>query len=56
MLKGGTILITAVMSILFLQRRLNGQHWMSMTIIFIGLYIIGKVQSQEEDPILEEVE
>lgn len=51
MLKGGTILITAVMSILFLQRRLNGQHWMSMTIIFIGLYIIGKVQSQEEDPI-----
>ena len=51
MLKGGTILITAVMSILFLQRRLNGQHWMSMTIIFVGLYIIGKVQSQEEDPI-----
>ncbi len=51
MLKGGTILITALMSITFLKRRLNVQHWMSMIIIFIWLYIIGKMESQEEDPI-----
>jgi len=51
MLKGGTILITAMMSITFLKRRLNAQHWLSMIVIFIGLYIIGKMESQEEDPI-----
>lgn len=51
MLKGGTILITAVMSITFLKRRLNAQHWTSMIIIFIGLFVIGKMESQEENPI-----
>ncbi len=48
MLKGGTILITALMSITFLKRRLDGQHWGSMCLIFIGLYLVGRVESAEE--------
>ena len=48
MLKGGTILITAVMSILFLKRKLKPQHWCSMVFIFMGLFLVGKTEAEEE--------
>ena len=48
MLKGGTILITAMMSITFLKRKLKGQHWGSMVLIFIGLYLVGRIEGEEE--------
>lgn len=48
MLKGGTILITAIMSITILKRKINGQHWGSMFLIFIGLYLVGRAESHEE--------
>jgi drug/metabolite transporter (DMT)-like permease len=48
MLKGGTILITAVMSILFLKRKLKPQHWCSMVFIFLGLFLVGKTEAEEE--------
>ena len=45
MLKGGTILITAIMSITFLKRKLKRQHWGSMVLIFIGLFIVGRIEA-----------
>lgn len=48
MLKGGTILITAIMGITFLKRKLKGQHWGSMVLIFIGLYLVGRIEGEEE--------
>jgi drug/metabolite transporter (DMT)-like permease len=48
MLKGGTILITAMMSITFLKRKLKGQHWGAMVLIFIGLYLVGRIEGEEE--------
>ena len=43
MLKGGTIVITAVMSVIFLRRKLKKYQWTSMAAIFIGLFIVGIV-------------
>ncbi len=51
MLKGGTILATALMGKVFLKRQLSSHNWISMSMIFIGLFIIGQVDptfSREE--------
>ena len=41
MLRGMIIIITAVMSILFLKRKLYVHHWSSMAVIFTGVFLVG---------------
>lgn len=41
MLKGGTILVTALMGIVFLGAKVFNFHWASMMLIFIGLFLVG---------------
>jgi drug/metabolite transporter (DMT)-like permease len=41
MLRGSIIIITAGMSILFLKRKLFIHHWSSITLIFIGVFLVG---------------
>jgi drug/metabolite transporter (DMT)-like permease len=41
MLRGIIIIITAVMSIIFLKRKLYRHHWTSMAVIFIGVFMVG---------------
>ena len=51
MLKGGTILATALMARVFLKRQLSCHNWTSMVMIMAGLIIIGQVDptySREE--------
>jgi drug/metabolite transporter (DMT)-like permease len=53
MMKGGTILITAILSLTFLKRKLDRQHWGAMGMIFIGLYLVGRVEAEEEKSVSE---
>ena len=51
MLRGMIIIVTAVMSILFLKRKLFRHHWTSVGIIFVGVALVGLaavLKSQEE--------
>ena len=41
MLRGIIIIITAVMSIIFLKRKLYRHHWTSMAVIFTGVFMVG---------------
>lgn len=41
MLRGMIIIVTAVMSILFLNRKLFRHHWTSVAVIFTGVAIVG---------------
>ena len=41
MLRGMIIIVTAVMSILFLKRKLFRHHWTSIGIIFTGVALVG---------------
>jgi drug/metabolite transporter (DMT)-like permease len=41
MLRGLIIVITAVMSVCFLKRKLYRHHWSSMTVIFVGVFLVG---------------
>ena len=41
MLRGMIIIITAVMSIIFLKRKLYRHHWSSMGLIFLGVFMVG---------------
>ncbi len=41
MLRGMIIIVTAVMSILFLKRKLFRHHWTSVGIIFVGVALVG---------------
>jgi drug/metabolite transporter (DMT)-like permease len=41
MLKGGNILITALMARAILKAKVFGFHWISMSIIFTGLFLVG---------------
>jgi len=41
MLRGMIIIITAVMSIVFLKRKLYRHHWTSMGFIFLGVVLVG---------------
>ena len=35
------IIVTSVMSIIFLKRRFYNHHWASMTLIFAGVFLVG---------------
>jgi drug/metabolite transporter (DMT)-like permease len=41
MLRGLIIVITAIMSVIFLKRKLYRHHWSSMSVIFIGVFLVG---------------
>lgn len=41
MLRGLIIVITAIMSVIFLRRKLYRHHWSSMSVIFIGVFMVG---------------
>jgi len=41
MLRGMIIIVTAVMSILFLKRKLFRHHWSSIGVIFTGVALVG---------------
>ena len=41
MLRGMKVLVTAVLSILFLKKKLYRHHWTSIAVIFIGLVLVG---------------
>lgn len=41
MLRGLIIIVTALMSIIFLRRRLFRHHWSSMGVIFTGVFLVG---------------
>lgn len=41
MLRGIIVIITAIMSIIFLKRKLYLHHWSSMSVIFIGVFLVG---------------
>ena len=41
MLRGMIIIITALMSIIFLKRKLYRHHWTSVSAIFIGVFMVG---------------
>jgi drug/metabolite transporter (DMT)-like permease len=51
MLRGMIIIVTAVMSILFLKRKLFRHHWSSVGVIFLGVALVGLaavLESQKE--------
>ena len=48
MLRGMIIIFTAGMSIMFLKRKLYRHHWSSMTVIFIGVTLVGVAALTEE--------
>lgn len=41
MLRGIIIIVTAVMSIIFLKRKLYRHHWSSIGVIFLGVFLVG---------------
>ena len=41
MLRGMKVLITALLSIIFLKKKLYRHHWTSVGVIFIGLILVG---------------
>ena len=41
MLRGIIIIITAVMSIIFLKKKLFRHHWTSIAVIFAGVFLVG---------------
>lgn len=41
MLRGMIIIITAVMAIIFLKKKLFRHHWGSIIVIFIGVFMVG---------------
>lgn len=41
MLRGMIIIVTSIMSIIFLKRKLYRHHWSSMAVIFIGVFLVG---------------
>jgi drug/metabolite transporter (DMT)-like permease len=41
MLRGMKVLITALLSIIFLKKKLYRHHWTSVAVIFIGLILMG---------------
>ena len=41
MLRGFILIITAIMQIIFLKRRLYRQHWTSIAFIFTGVFLVG---------------
>ena len=41
MLRGMIIIVTSVMSIIFLKRRFYNHHWASMALIFAGVFLVG---------------
>jgi drug/metabolite transporter (DMT)-like permease len=41
MLRGMIIIVTSVMSIIFLNRKLFRHHWTSMAVIFTGVAMVG---------------
>ena len=54
MLRGMIIIITALMSIAFLKRKLYVHHWSSMAVIFTGVFMVGLAsliwKSTESEP------
>ncbi|TNV78278.1 hypothetical protein FGO68_gene9495 [Halteria grandinella] len=45
MLKGGNILVTALMGIIFMRAKVFKFHWTSMLMIFLGLFLVGAQDS-----------
>jgi drug/metabolite transporter (DMT)-like permease len=41
MMRGMIIIVTSVMSIIFLKRKLYRHHWGSVAVIFLGVAIVG---------------
>lgn len=41
MLRGMKVLVTALLSIIFLKKKLYRHHWSSVAVIFIGLVMVG---------------
>lgn len=41
MLRGMIIIVTAVMSIIFLKKKLYRHHWSSIAVIFTGVFMVG---------------
>ena len=41
MLRGMIIIVTSVMSIIFLKRKLYRHHWTSVAVIFTGVALVG---------------
>jgi drug/metabolite transporter (DMT)-like permease len=43
MIRGLTVVITAIMSVIFLKRKQYLHHWLSLTSIVVGVFIVGLV-------------
>jgi drug/metabolite transporter (DMT)-like permease len=41
MLRGMLVIVTAFMSIIFLKAKLYRHHWTSLTVLFIGVFMVG---------------
>lgn len=41
MMRGMIIIVTSVMSVLFLKRKLFRHHWTSVGVIFFGVALVG---------------
>lgn len=41
MLRGMIIIITALMAIIFLKKKLFSHHWSSIVVIFTGVFMVG---------------
>jgi len=41
MLKGGTIILTAIFSVLFLKRKLKSYHYIGIILTVLGITIVG---------------
>lgn len=60
MLRGSIIIFVAILSIAFLERRLNVQEWIGISVIFIGLLIVGAADilmpaDDDETPNLDKI-
>ncbi len=53
MSRGFIVVMTAFMSVLFLNKRKQTAHWIAIAIVFLGITIVGLsgyLASNEEDP------
>ena len=41
MLRGMLVIVTAFMSIIFLKAKLYRHHWTSLSVLFIGVFMVG---------------
>ncbi len=41
MMRGVIVIITAVMAVIFLKRKLYKHHWTSLAVLFFGVFLVG---------------